>query len=65
MSWRMSAASCLVGGVRWTLTVGPVAFRVLGLLACGHDDHDQDQGHHHGDDLRPIGPAQLSAESAD
>ena len=24
----------------------------LGLLACGHDDHDQ--GHQHGDDLRPV-----------
>jgi hypothetical protein len=55
----------LVGGLRLTLTVGPVAFRFLGLLACGHDNHDQDQGRHHGDDLRPVGPAKLTADGAD
>jgi hypothetical protein len=49
----------LVGGLRWTLTVGPIAVRLLGLLACGHDDYDQDQGHHHGYELCPVGPAKL------
>jgi hypothetical protein len=62
--WQL-LPSRVVGGPRWTLTVSPVALWRRGLLAGGADDHHQDQGHQHGDKLRPVGPAKLLTDGAD